>query len=75
MVCMRLKELLQYEMPHYEVRLRERKAYFDRQTGYDVWMYLVERDFQKRFFDEWACEEKKEFCLGCDANGSCEIRS
>jgi len=37
-------------------------------------MYLVERDFQKRFFDKWAENEKKDFCYGCDANGSCGIK-
>lgn len=75
MVCSRLKELLQYEMPHYRERLKQRKVYFDEQTKCDVWMYLVERDFQKRFFDGWAVEEKKKFCRGCDVNEGCEISS
>ena len=74
MACSRLKELLQYEVPHYQKELEERKEYFDRSTGYNVWMYLVERDFQKRFFDKWAENEKKDFCYGCDANGSCGIK-
>tara|TARA_Y100000310_G_C20464900_1_gene707138 strand:- start:391 stop:642 length:252 start_codon:yes stop_codon:yes gene_type:complete len=74
MVCTHLSELLAYEIPHYKQILTERKAYFDRITGEDVWDYLVERDFQKRFFQQWAEHEKIEFCLGCNANGDCEVR-
>ncbi len=74
MTCERLKELMEYELPHYQEQLRERGVYFDWLTKYDVWDYLVERDFQKRYFREWAANEKREFCGGCDANGSCDIR-
>ena len=74
MVCTRLRELLQYEMPHYQAQLEERKAYFDSKTGCDVWMYLVERDFQKTFFNKWAEHEKVEFCEGCEVNGDCDVK-
>jgi len=75
MACVRLGALLEYEIPHYRAQLEARKEYFDRETGCDVWIYLVERDFQKRYFKSWAEDEKKRFCSGCDANGGCEVRS
>ena len=74
MVCTRLSDLLAFEVPHYLKILEERKAYFDELTGYDVWSYLVERDFQKRFFEDWAKEEKVKFCMGCDVNGGCLLK-
>ncbi|MEK6935933.1 MAG: hypothetical protein AABW67_04030 [Nanoarchaeota archaeon] len=73
MTCIRLSQLLEYEMPHYKRILQERKQYFDNITKEDVWMYLVERDFQKRFFNSWAEQEKEGFCRGCDINGGCEL--
>ena len=74
MACMRLSNLLAYELPHYQRQIEERKKYFDKCTGCDVWIYLVERDFQKRFFNKWAEKEKRDFCAGCDMNGQCDIR-
>ena len=73
MTCIRLSQLLEYQMPHYKQILQERKQYFDKITGENVWMYLVERDFQKRFFNSWAEQEKEEFCMGCDVNGGCGL--
>ena len=74
MTCTRLSQLLEYELPHYQEQLKQRKEYFDRITGEDVWIYLVERDFQKRFFNSWAEHEKQEFCRGCDVNGGCDVK-
>ena len=74
MTCTRLSQLLEYEIPHYQEQLKQRKAYFDKATGEDVWMYLVERDFQKRFFKKWAEHEKEEFCKDCNANGDCDVK-
>ena len=73
MTCIRLSQLLEYEMPHYQQILEERKQYFDKITGENVWMYLVERDFQKRFFNSWAEKEKEEFCRECNLNGGCGL--
>jgi len=65
MVCTQIKALLKHEIRDYQGQLEQRKKYFDNITGEDVWIYLVERDFQKRFFQDWAEHEKQEFCSSC----------
>ena len=49
-MCTNFHELIQVERADYENQLKQRKAYFDKLTGEDVWEHLIERDFQKRFF-------------------------
>jgi hypothetical protein len=73
MYCTRINQLAAFEVPHYYEQIRARKEYFDMLTGEDVWIYLVERDFQKRFFQEWADKEKKTFCSMCDAGLECGV--
>ena len=75
MTCIHLSELLKVELTDYQQKLQERKQYFDNITRYDVWIYLVERDFQKRFFNSWAEHERQEFCEGCDSNGNCDVKN
>lgn len=71
MACTQIKKLLEKEIQDYQGELKKRKEYFDKMTGYDVWDYLVERDFQKRFFKDWAEHEKEAFCSSCENYGIC----
>lgn len=73
MVCTRLTQLLEYEMPQLEQELKQRKEYFKRHTEYNVWQYLILRDFQKRYFGSWAKHEKQKFCKGCPNKGDCYV--
>jgi hypothetical protein len=74
MVCTRLSEFLNYELPHYDDEIRKTKRELDEITGFSNWIYLAERHFQKTRFNEWAASERKEFCRDCNANGNCGIK-
>jgi hypothetical protein len=71
-VCTRFHELMHVQRIDYQKQLELRKAYFDNLTKEDVWIYLVERDFQKKYFEYWAKEAKEVFCSQCEDKCKCK---